>query len=117
MRNRLLASSLLALALTGVTGGAALAHPDNDQTLHFVLTCDDGHIWNAAFNGGPSAFHLDGGQLFIWKQIAYVTPDGQSGTIGRGLNGFAAAPTVTCTYTGAVSGNAYTVTGFYPPAG
>jgi hypothetical protein len=24
---------------------------------------------------------------------------------------------VICTYTGAVSGNAYTVTGFYPPAG
>ena len=117
MRHRLLASSLLALALTGLSGGAALAHPDNDHTLHFVLTCADGHVWNASFNGGPSAFHLDGGQLFIWKQIAYVTPDGQSGTIGRGIQGFSAAPTVTCTYTGAVSGNAYTVTGFYPPAG
>jgi hypothetical protein len=115
MRQRLLASALLAMALAGLTGGTAFAHPDNDQTLHFVLTCDDGHVWNASFNGGPSAFHLDGGQLFIWKQIAYVTPDGQSGTIGHGINGFAGAPTLTCTYTGAVSGNAYTVTGFYPP--
>jgi hypothetical protein len=117
MRHRLLAASLLALALTGLTSGAALAHPDNDQTLHFVLTCDDGHVWNASFNGGPSAFHLDDGQLYIWKQIAYVTPDGQSGTISHGIQGFAGAPIVTCTYTGAVSGNAYTVTGFYPPAG
>jgi hypothetical protein len=116
VRKRLLAAFMLALALTGLTGGAALAHPDNSQTLHFVLTCDDGHVWNASFNGGPSAFHLDAGRLYIWKQIAYVTPDGQSGTIGRGINGFAAAPTVTCTYTGAVSGNAYTVIGFYPPA-
>lgn len=116
MRHRILASAVLALALTGLAGGAALAHPDNDQTLHFVLMCDDGHVWNASFNGGPSAFHLDGGQLYIWKQIAYVTPDGQSGTIGHGINGFSGASTVVCTYEGAVSHNAYTVTGFYPPA-
>ena len=116
MLKRLLSAVLLSAALAGLTGGAAVAHPDNDQTLHFVMTCDDGHVWNASFNGGPSAFHLDGGQLYIWKQIAFVTPDGQSGTIGHGINGFAGAPTVTFTYTGAVSGNAYTVTGFYPPA-
>ena len=118
MRQRLLAAALLALtlALSGLTAGAAFAHPDNGQTLHFVLTCDDGHVWNASFNGGPSAFHLDCGRLYVWKQIAYVTPTGQSGTIGHGIKGFAGAPLVVCTYTGAVSGNAYTVTGFYPPA-
>ena len=115
MRQRLLAATILALALSGITGGAALAHPDNDQTLHFILTCDDGHVWNASFNGGPAAFHLDGGQMFVWKQISYVTPDQQTGTIARGIQGFSGAPTVTCTYTGAVSGNAYTVVGFYPP--
>ena len=43
-----------------------------------------------------------------------MTPDGVSGSITKGIQGFAAEPTVTCTYTGAVSGNAYTVTGFYP---
>ena len=117
MRHRLLASILLASAVTGLTAASALAAPDNGQTLHFVLTCDDGHGWNASFNGGPSAFHLDHGQLYIWKQIAYVTPDGQSGTIPHGIQGFAGAPIVTCTYKGAVSGNAYTVSGFYPPAG
>ena len=117
MRLRLLASTALAAAVLALSAGAAAAHPDNGQTLHFELTCDDGHVWNASFNGGPSAFHLDGGQLYIWKQIAYVTPTGESGAIGHGINGFAGASLVVCTYTGAVSGNAYTVTGFYPPAG
>jgi hypothetical protein len=117
MRNRLLRAAILATLLAVPTAAGVSAHPDNDRTLHFVLTCDDGNVWNASFNGGPSAFHLDGGRLYIWKQISYITPDGQSGTIGHGINGFAGAPTVTCTYTGAVSGNAYTVIGFYPPAG
>ena len=116
MRQRLLAAAVLALALSGLAASAASAHPANSQTLHFVLTCDDGHVWNASFNGGPSAFHLDGGRMFIWKQIAYVTPAGDSGTIGHGIQGFSGAPTVTCTYEGAVSHNAYTVIGFYPPA-
>jgi hypothetical protein len=116
MRKLLLHALLAAMALVGLTTGTAWAHPDNDKTLHFVLTCDDGNVWNASFNGGPSSFHLDGGQLYIWKEIDYVTPDGQSGTIRHGIQGFSGAPIVTCTYTGAVSGNAYTVTGFYPPA-
>jgi hypothetical protein len=116
MRTRLLRAALLASALAGLTAGAVSAHPDNNQTLHFVLTCEDGNVWNASFNGGPSAFHLEGGGLYIWKQIAYVTPDGQSGVIENGIQGFAGAPTVICTYTGALSHNAYTVTGFYPPA-
>ena len=115
MRARILASAALASLLLASAAGAVSAHPDNDKTLHFVLTCDDGRVWNAAFNGGPSAFHLDGEQLFIWKQIAYVTPSGETGTIGHGINGFDAVSLVTCTYTGAVSGNHYTVTGFYPP--
>jgi hypothetical protein len=116
MRRRLFNAALLAIAVLGLAVGPAVAHPDNDNTLHFALTCDDGNVWDASFNGGPSAFHLDGGGLYIWKQIAYVTPTGESGVIGHGIQGFAGAETVVCTYTGAVSGNAYTVTGFYPPA-
>ena len=116
MRKRLLHAAILAGVLVGLAAGSVAAHPDNGQTLRFVLTCDDGHVWNASFNGGPSAFHLDGDGLYIWKQIAYVTPTGESGVIGHGINGFAAAPLVTCTYKGAISGNDYTVTGFYPPA-
>jgi len=104
-------------ACLAATTSSAFAHPNNDQTLRFTLTCDDGNVWSASFNGGPAAFHLNGGGLFIWKELAYETPGGVSGTLSRGSNGFAAAPTVTCTYIGAVSGNAYSVTGFYPPAG
>ena len=107
-------ASLLAVAAAALSAGSVLAAPDNDNTLHFVLTCDDGHTWNASFNGGPSAFHLEGDGLYVWKQIAFVTPTGESGVIDHGLRGFSGAPVVTCTYTGAVSGNAYTVTGFYP---
>ena len=114
---RLLRAALVAATALALSIGPVSAHPDNGQTLHFVLTCNDGHVWNASFNGGPSAFHLEGDGLYIWKQIAFVTPTGESGVIGHGINGFSGAPLVTCTYTGAVSGNAYTVTGFYPPAG
>jgi hypothetical protein len=117
MRTRFLAATALALTVLASGAAVASAHPDNDNTLHFVLTCEDGNVWNASFNGGPAAFHLDEGQLYIWLQIDYVTPDGQSGSIAHGTQGSAGEPTVTCTYTGAVSGNAYTVTGFYPPAG
>jgi hypothetical protein len=108
-----MSAALLAGTLALATAGAAAAHPNNSETLHFELTCADGNVWEASFNGGPAAFHLDGGELFIWKQIDYVTPDQESGSIYQGIQGFSGAPLVVCTYTGAVSGNAYTVTGFY----
>ena len=111
---RFLASLLTAASLTVVIAGTAAAAPNNDRTLHFELTCDDDNVYQASFNGGPVAFHLDTGGLFIWKEIQYVTPTGESGVLTRGLQGFPAERTVTCTYTGAVSGNAYTVIGFYP---
>src|SRR3954447_1779161 len=113
MRRRFLSATVLGLLVGLLASGTVSAHPNNDQTLHFALTCDDGHVWEAAFNGGPSAFHLDGGTLFVWKQISFVTTDNVSGTVGHGIKGFSGAPTVTCTYTGAESGNAYTVVGFY----
>ena len=114
MPRRLLLAGLLAAATTAIAVAPAAAAPDNGNTLRFVLTCDDGHVWDASFNGGPSAFHLAGDGLFVWKQIAFVTPAGDSGVIQHGLEGFSGASPVECTYTGAVSGNAYTVTGFYP---
>jgi hypothetical protein len=117
MRFRFLRAAVLAVALAIPAAGIASAHPANDHTLSFELTCDDGNVWTASFNGGPSAFHLEGGLLYIWKQIDYVTPDGVSGSIAHGIQGFSGAPIVVCTYEGAVSHNAYTVTGFYTPAG
>jgi hypothetical protein len=111
---RILRPALLAGLVACLSAAPATASPDNDQTLHFELSCDDGNVYQASFNGGPAAFHLDTGGLYIWKQIWYVTPGGESGTLTRGSQGFAAEPIVTCTYVGAVSGNAYTVIGFYP---
>jgi hypothetical protein len=116
MRRRVISALCLAVALLLPAAAVASAAPDTGETLHFTLYCDDGNTWQASFNGGPSAFHLDGDGLYIWKEIDYVTPDQQSGSILHGIQGFAAEPTVVCHYTGAVSGNAYTVTGFYPPA-
>jgi hypothetical protein len=63
---------------------------------------------------GPSPFTWTPVASISGKEIRFVTPGGETGVLTRGLNGFAAEPTVTCTYTGAVSGNAYTVVGFYP---
>jgi hypothetical protein len=111
--HRSLAALIAAAALAVVVAGPASAAPDNERTLHFELTCADGNVYQASFNGGPVAFHLDNGGLYIWKEIQFVTPTGESGVLTRGLQGFAAAPPVTCTYIGAVSGNAYTVIGFY----
>ena len=85
MRNRLAGAAILAAALLVATAGIVSAAPDNGKTLHFVLTCDDGNVYDASFNGGPSAFHLDTGGLYIWKEIDYVTPDGVSGSILHGI--------------------------------
>lgn len=117
MRHHLAGAAILAAGLLAATAGIASAAPDNGQTLHFVLKCDDGNVWNASFNGGPSAFHLENGGLYIWKEIDYVTLDGVSGSIFRGIQRFWDVPLVVCHYTGALSGNAYTVTGFYPAVG
>jgi hypothetical protein len=110
---RTLSAAIAAATFAVLLAAPAVAAPDNKETLHFELTCDDGTIYQASFNGGPVAFHLDTGGLYIWKEIQFVTPAGESGVLTRGLQGFAAEPTVTCTYIGAVSGNDYTVIGFY----
>ncbi|MGH2401642.1 MAG: hypothetical protein ACRDE6_02930 [Candidatus Limnocylindria bacterium] len=110
---RFLRAVLLAAAAATLIAAPASAAPDNDQTLQFELTCDDGNVFDASFNGRPSAFHLDTGGLYIWKQIWFVTPSGEEGTLLRGSQGFAAEDLVTCTYIGAESGNDYTVAGFY----
>jgi hypothetical protein len=111
---RTIRATLMASTLAVFLAAPTVAAPDNDRTLHFELTCEDGNVYQASFNGGPAAFHLNTGGLYIWKEIQFVTPAGESGVLTHGLQGFAAEPTVTCTYTGAVSGNAYTVIGFYP---
>jgi hypothetical protein len=116
MPRRFLVAAVLASVALALSFGTVSAHPDNDQTRRFVMTCDDGNVWNVRFVGGAASFHLEGAGLYIWKQIEIVTPTGESAVLDQGIQGFSAAPLVVCTYTGAVTGNAYTVTGFYPPA-
>jgi len=99
--------------------GAAGADPANKNTLHITLTCGSGMPpVDAVFELSSSdSFHVVSfSSNFLWKTLHYVTPSGQVGDIDRGIQGGHENQTpVTCTYTGAVSGNSYTVTGFFTP--
>lgn len=95
----------------GTPAGAA---PDNDLTLPFTMTCPDQDYDVVIQPANTAAFHVIGSTaIFVWKRIEFTTPDGETGTINRGIQGGGHAGLVTCTYTGAVSGNAYVVTGFF----
>ena len=105
-----------AAAAALVPAGPALADPDNANTLHIVLDCGSLGTVDAVFElSSADAFHVVGmSSNFLWKSLDFVTPDGQTGRIERGVHGHG-HPLVTCTYTGAVSGNRYTATGFFTP--
>src|SRR5215467_8232170 len=96
--------------------GVASADPNNRNTLRFVLDCDAGGTVAVVFElSSADSFHVVGtSSNFLWKSLDYVTPDGQAGRIERGVQG-SGHDLVTCTYTGAVSGNHYTATGFFTP--
>ena len=106
------AATLLVLA-----AGPAAADPGNQNTLSFTLNCGSAGTVDAVFELSSSdSFHIVRfSSNFLWKSLDYVTPDGQTGRIERGINGGGHSGLVTCTYTGAVSGNHYTVTGFFTP--
>ena len=92
----------------------ASAAPDNDLTLPFTMTCPDQEYDVVIQPANTAAFHVVGSNaIFVWKRIEFTTPDGETGAINRGIQGRGHANLVTCTYTGAVSGNAYVVTGFF----
>jgi hypothetical protein len=104
------------LTLMGIAAAPAAADPDNKNTLSFTLTCPNGSV-DAVFELSSSdSFHIvQFSSNFLWKSLDYVTPTGQSGRIERGIQGGGHSDLVTCTYIGAVSGNHYTVTGFFTP--
>jgi hypothetical protein len=106
------AATLLVLA-----AGPAAADPGNQNTLSFTLNCGSAGTVDAVFELSSSdSFHIvQFSSNFLWKSLDYVTPDGQTGRIERGINGGGHSGLVTCTYIGAVSGNHYTVTGFFTP--
>jgi hypothetical protein len=118
MRNLLLtlAVVLAALSLFGIVARPAGADPANKNTLSLTLDCGAGTI-DAVFELSSSdSFHLVSiSSNFLWKSLAFVTPSGQTGEIDRGIQGGGHSDLVTCTYTGPVSGNQYTVTGFFTP--
>jgi hypothetical protein len=111
---------VLTLALLTIVGaGSAAADPANGQTLAITLTCDDAQTVDAVFElSSADAFHLVGIQSnYLWKSLSFLDAStGQTVTIARGVQG-AGHDLVTCTYTGPVSGNQYTVQGFFTPAG
>jgi hypothetical protein len=106
------AATLLVLA-----AGPAAADPANQNTLSFTLNCGSAGTVDAVFELSSSdSFHIvQFSSNFLWKSLDYVTPDGQTGRIERGINGGGHSGLVTCTYIGAVSGNHYIVTGFFTP--
>ena len=112
---RILVLLAAAITLLVVAADPAGADPANKNTLSFELTCPNGTV-DAVFELSSSdSFHIvQFSSNFLWKSLDYVTPDGQSGRIERGINGNG-HDLVTCTYTGAVSGNHYTATGFFTP--
>lgn len=115
MRRTLVALAAVAVA-TLAPASAAFADPNNDRTLHIVLDCGGSGTVDAVFELSSSdSFHVVGmSGNFLWKSLDYVTPDGTTGRIERGVNGTGHQLT-TCTYVGAVSGNQYTATGFFTP--
>jgi hypothetical protein len=107
--------------VTALTMGLAMAaapanaDPANANTLHITLDCGSSGTLDAVFELSSSdSFHVVSmSSNFLWKTLAYVTPSGESGVIDRGIEGGGHKNLVTCTYIGAVSGNHYTVTGFF----
>jgi hypothetical protein len=117
---RVVLTLVAAFALTvglAVSAGPAAADPANGNTLHITLDCGSAGTLPAVFELSSSdSFHVVSfGSNFLWKSLDYVTPTGQSGRIERGIEGGGHKDLVTCTYVGAVSGNHYTVTGFFTP--
>jgi hypothetical protein len=112
-----LVTALTFAAALAIFAAPAGADPANKNTLHITLDCGATGTLDAVFELSSSdSFHVVSmSSNFLWKTLAYVTPAGDSGVIDRGIKGGGHKDLVTCTYTGAVSRNNYTVTGFFTP--
>jgi hypothetical protein len=114
---RIVIAVAAAVTLLAIAAGPAAADPANKNTLHITLNCGTAGTVDAVFELSSSdSFHVvQFSSNFLWKSLDYVTPTGQTGRIERGIQGEGHSNLVTCTYIGAVSGNHYTVTGFFTP--
>jgi hypothetical protein len=103
--------------LLAVAAGPAVADPANKNTLHITLDCGSAGTVDAVFElSSADSFHVVSmSSNFLWKSLAFVTPTGETGVIERGILGEGHTNLVICTYTGPVSGNQYTATGFFTP--
>jgi hypothetical protein len=119
MRRRLIASTfVLTLAvLFAFTAAPAGADPANKNTLELTLTCGSAPPIDAVFElSSADSFHIVSmSSNFLWKSLSFVASTGETVEIDRGIQGDGHQQLVTCTYTGPVSGNRYTVTGFFTP--
>jgi len=108
---------VFSITLLAVAAGPAAADPANKNTLHITLDCGAAGKVDAVFELSSSdSFHVVSmSSNFLWKSLQFTTPDGQIGEIDRGIEGGGHQDLVTCTYRGPVSGNQYTVTGFFTP--
>jgi hypothetical protein len=113
----LLTAALTLFLVIGIAAGPAGADPANKNTLHITLNCGTAPPVEAVFElSSADSFHVvSTSSNFLWKSLLYTTPSGQIGEIERGIEGGGHANLVTCRYTGPVSGNQYTVTGFFTP--
>jgi hypothetical protein len=111
-------AAIVALSLVlVVVAGPAGADPANKNTLQITLDCGTAGTVDAVFELSSSdSFHVVSmSSNFLWKSLAFVTTTGQTGVIDRGIQGEGHTDLVICTYTGPVSGNQYTATGFFTP--
>jgi hypothetical protein len=108
---------LMVPVLFAITAAPAGADPANKNTLQLTLTCPGAPPIQAVFElSSADSFHLvSTSSNFLWKSLSYPTPSGATAEIDRGIQGDGHQQLVTCTYIGPVSGNHYTVTGFFTP--
>jgi hypothetical protein len=108
---------VLGCTLFAVVAAPAGADPANKNTLSITLDCGAAGKIDAVFELSSSdSFHVVSmSSNFLWKSLQFTTPSGQIGEIDRGIQGDGHQNLVTCKYRGPVSGNQYTVTGFFTP--
>src|SRR5262249_35580350 len=79
----------IALSIVLAPSVPAGADPANKNTLTTRLDCGTSPPIDIVYQlSSTDAFHLLGTSgNFLWKSLQYVTPDGQTGEIDRGIEG------------------------------
>src|SRR5215217_4599687 len=107
---------VLAMAIAAAVAAPALADPDPDLTgaKSFDLNCDSAGTYAVVFvESGLGTFHVTGDSTAIFQSKS-LSIDGQliRTTPGFEPNG---RTLVTCTFTGALTGRLFEVSGFFTP--